>query len=111
MGITAASGQIRLGPLAVRAGLVLLRPPKFSDAKEWSRLRVKDQAYLENWEPTAHGGWLTKNSSMASSAVHDHSRRSLSWADNSRQCDPRRTEFGMAWLLGHRGASKWRGCD
>ncbi|MEU4800840.1 GNAT family protein [Actinosynnema sp. NPDC023587] len=56
---------VRLGPLRVEAGLVALRPPKLFDASTWSRIRLRDQAYLENWEPTAADGWPERNAAMA----------------------------------------------
>ncbi|GGP33746.1 GNAT family N-acetyltransferase [Saccharothrix coeruleofusca] len=55
----------RLGPLRVDAGLVALRPPRLFDASTWSRLRLRDQAHLEDWEPTAVGGWYDRNSAMS----------------------------------------------
>ncbi|MFT7839552.1 GNAT family protein [Saccharothrix sp. BKS2] len=55
----------RLGPLRVAAGLVALRPPKLLDASPWSRIRLRDQAYLEDWEPTAVDGWHERNAVLA----------------------------------------------
>jgi ribosomal-protein-alanine N-acetyltransferase len=55
----------RLGPLRVDAGLVALRPPKLLDASVWSRIRLRDQAYLEDWEPTAVDGWQERNSALS----------------------------------------------
>ncbi|CCH28007.1 GNAT family protein [Actinosynnema sp. NPDC047251] len=55
----------RLGPLRVDAGLVALRPPKLFDATTWSRIRMRDQSYLENWEPTAVDGWPERNAAMS----------------------------------------------
>lgn len=55
----------RLGPLRVDAGLVALRPPKLFDATVWSRIRLRDQAYLEDWEPTAVDGWHERNSALS----------------------------------------------
>ncbi|GAA1334565.1 GNAT family N-acetyltransferase [Saccharothrix algeriensis] len=55
----------RLGPLRVDAGVVALRPPKLFDASAWSRLRLRDQVYLENWEPTAVDGWSERNSALS----------------------------------------------
>lgn len=56
---------VRLGPLAVRAGLVELRPPHFSDASAWSRIRLRDRTHLENWEPTGPGRWEDRNSALS----------------------------------------------
>ncbi|WP_199431215.1 GNAT family N-acetyltransferase [Qaidamihabitans albus] len=51
----------RLGPLEVPAGTVALRPIRLRDAGEWSRIRLRDRAYLEKWEPTAVGPWPERN--------------------------------------------------
>ncbi|GAA3459873.1 GNAT family protein [Saccharothrix longispora] len=55
----------RLGPLRVDAGLVALRPPRLRDASAWSATRLRDQAYLEDWEPTAFDGWHERNAVLA----------------------------------------------
>ncbi|HEV7906683.1 MAG TPA: GNAT family protein [Pseudonocardiaceae bacterium] len=55
----------RLGPLRVAAGTVALRPPKLFDAVQWSHIRIRDRAYLENWEPTAIEGWQERNAALA----------------------------------------------
>lgn len=54
-----------LGPLVVRAGTVVLRPPRLSDGPVWSRIRMRDRAHLENWEPTAPGSWDELNGTFA----------------------------------------------
>jgi ribosomal-protein-alanine N-acetyltransferase len=56
---------MRLGPLAVPAGLVELRPPHLTDGPTWSRLRLRDRQHLENWEPSGVGRWEDRNSSLA----------------------------------------------
>lgn len=55
----------KLGPIAVNAGTVTVRPPKLSDAGAWSRVRLRDRAHLEQWEPTAPGVWADRNGSGA----------------------------------------------
>ncbi|GLY51817.1 GNAT family protein [Lentzea sp. NBRC 102530] len=55
----------RLGPLQVRAGTVELRGPRFFDGSKWSRLRIRDRSYLENWEPTAQEGWDERNAALS----------------------------------------------
>lgn len=42
-----------------------LRPVRLRDAGEWSKLRLRDRAYLERWEPTAPGPWDDRNSMVA----------------------------------------------
>ena len=45
------------GPLRVAAGVVRLRPVRLRDAAQWSRIRLRDQAHLEPWEPVAEVNW------------------------------------------------------
>ncbi|GGS14862.1 MULTISPECIES: GNAT family N-acetyltransferase [Actinokineospora] len=56
---------MRLGPLRVPAGVVELRPPRLSDGGTWSRVRLRDRRYLEEWEPVAPGTWEDRNSPLA----------------------------------------------
>ena len=56
---------VRLGPLQVRAGTVELRGPRLFDGSTWSRLRIRDRAYLEQWEPTAQEGWDERNATLS----------------------------------------------
>jgi len=51
----------RLGPLRVAAGVVAVRPIRLRDAGEWSRIRLRDRAHLEMWEPTGIGPWPERN--------------------------------------------------
>lgn len=46
-----------LGPLQVDAGVVVLRPIRMRDGKDWSRLRISNQNQLLPWEPTGVGSW------------------------------------------------------
>ncbi|GLZ41769.1 GNAT family protein [Actinokineospora sp. NBRC 105648] len=55
----------RLGPLRVPAGVVELRGPRLFDGGAWSRVRLRDQAHLEKWEPTAPGDWAERNATIA----------------------------------------------
>jgi ribosomal-protein-alanine N-acetyltransferase len=45
------------GPLRVAAGVVRLRPVRLRDGAQWSRIRLRDQAHLEPWEPVAEVNW------------------------------------------------------
>ncbi|SFR30118.1 ribosomal-protein-alanine N-acetyltransferase [Lentzea waywayandensis] len=56
---------VRLGPLQVRAGTVELRGPRLFDGSRWSKLRIRDRAYLEQWEPTAQEGWDERNATLS----------------------------------------------
>lgn len=56
---------VRLGPVEVRAGTVTLRGPRLFDGSAWSRLRIRDRAYLEQWEPTALEGWNERNATWS----------------------------------------------
>ncbi|WP_024802220.1 GNAT family N-acetyltransferase [Nocardia sp. BMG51109] len=50
-----------LGPVRVAAGQVTLRPIRLRDATTWSRIRIRDRAHLERWEPTGRGSWDARN--------------------------------------------------
>lgn len=56
---------VRLGPLEVRAGTVELRGPRLFDGSKWSKLRIRDREYLEQWEPTAQEGWNERNATLS----------------------------------------------
>jgi len=49
-------------PAVLTAGPVTLRPPRRSDAREWSRVRIENAAWLAPWEPTSIQGWGERNS-------------------------------------------------
>ncbi|MGH3798049.1 MAG: GNAT family N-acetyltransferase [Pseudonocardiaceae bacterium] len=55
----------RLGPVRVAAGQVGLGPVRLRDGKAWSRLRLRDEAYLRDWEPEAAGTWAERYTPMA----------------------------------------------
>lgn len=55
----------RLGPLRVAAGEIALRPVRLRDASTWSRMRLRDEAYLREWEPEAAGSWSERYTPMA----------------------------------------------
>jgi ribosomal-protein-alanine N-acetyltransferase len=44
----------------VAAGLVRLRPVRLRDGSQWSRIRLRDQAHLEPWEPVADVNWQVR---------------------------------------------------
>lgn len=55
----------RLGPLRVTAGDLVLRPVRLRDAAAWSRLRLRDEAYLRDWEPETGGTWAERYTTTA----------------------------------------------
>lgn len=55
----------RLGPLRVPAGEIALRPVRLRDASPWSRMRLRDEAYLREWEPDGPGSWGERYTPMA----------------------------------------------
>ncbi|WP_235926212.1 GNAT family N-acetyltransferase [Actinokineospora pegani] len=71
-----------LGPVRVPSGQVALRGPRLLDAAAWSRARMRDHAYLENWEPTTPGTWAERNGQFAWpsqwSALRSLARRGMS---------------------------------
>ena len=73
--LTHPGWPIEAGPLRVRAGVVTLRPVRRRDGRQWSALRLDEQAYLEPWEPTVEGHWHENNSSRAWPGLHSQLRR------------------------------------
>lgn len=55
---------VRLGPVRVAAGQVELRPVRLRDGSTWSRLRLRDEAYLRPWEPEGEGSWADRFTTM-----------------------------------------------
>jgi ribosomal-protein-alanine N-acetyltransferase len=49
-------------PATLKAGPVTLRPPRLRDAKAWSEIRLRNQAWLEPWEPSSPYRWSERNS-------------------------------------------------
>jgi ribosomal-protein-alanine N-acetyltransferase len=54
-----------LGPLVVPAGTLRLRPPRLRDGAQWSRTRLRDRDYFENWEPASVGTWEDRHALLA----------------------------------------------
>jgi ribosomal-protein-alanine N-acetyltransferase len=55
----------RPGPIRVAAGELALRPVRWRDGAAWSRLRMRDEAYLRPWEPDAPGTWADRHAQSA----------------------------------------------
>ncbi|MGH3980233.1 MAG: GNAT family N-acetyltransferase [Pseudonocardiaceae bacterium] len=49
------------GPLRVPAGTLLLRPVRWRDATVWSRVRLRNEHYLQQWEPDGPGRWSERH--------------------------------------------------
>ena len=63
-------------PVELSDGPVLLRPYRRRDAKEWSRVRIANEAWLAPWEPTASGPWADLNSTQSFHVLLSDLRRS-----------------------------------
>lgn len=49
-------------PAVLTAGPVTVRPPRRRDAGEWSRVRLANEQWLAQWEPSSTLSWRTRNS-------------------------------------------------
>ncbi|SDJ40570.1 ribosomal-protein-alanine N-acetyltransferase [Frankineae bacterium MT45] len=52
-------------PTTLSAGSVMLRAPRMRDARVWSEIRIRNQEWLEQWEPTSTSPWHARNSPAA----------------------------------------------
>ena len=48
----------------------MLRPPRLRDARTWSEVRLRNEKWLEKWEPTSPMTWRERNSVGAWPALH-----------------------------------------
>ncbi len=60
---------VELGPVPTTRGGVALRPLRRRDRAAWQRLRIRDEALIRPFDPTAQAGWLRQHSSTA---WHEH---------------------------------------
>ncbi|NLU82609.1 GNAT family protein [Rhodococcus sp. HNM0569] len=51
----------RLGPVRVRGGVVTVRAVRLRDGASWSRIRTRDRANLEPWEPSGAAPWNSRH--------------------------------------------------
>jgi ribosomal-protein-alanine N-acetyltransferase len=58
------------------AGTVVLRPPRLRDARVWSEIRLRNETWLQPWEPTSPHSWSERNSVTAWPALHSALRAS-----------------------------------
>ena len=52
-------------PAVLRAGPVLLRPPRVRDGRAWSELRLRNEKWLTPWEPSSAVPWQDRHSPSA----------------------------------------------
>jgi len=52
-------------PAELSAGPVTLRPPRLRDAHVWSEIRLRNEQWLAQWEPTSPFSWAERNASGA----------------------------------------------
>jgi ribosomal-protein-alanine N-acetyltransferase len=57
-------------PATPSVGPVELRPPRLRDARVWSEIRLRNQQWLEPWEPTSPHSWAERNAVSAWPALH-----------------------------------------
>jgi ribosomal-protein-alanine N-acetyltransferase len=62
-------------PAKLTAGAVLLRPPRLRDGRAWSELRLRNERWLETWEPTSSTPWAERGSVSAWPPLHAALRR------------------------------------
>ena len=62
-------------PATLTAGPVLLRPPRLRDGRAWSELRLRNEQWLEPWEPSSPATWAERSSVAAWPALHSALRR------------------------------------
>jgi ribosomal-protein-alanine N-acetyltransferase len=57
-------------PATPSVGPVQLRPPRLRDARVWSEIRLRNEQWLEQWEPSSPHDWHDRNSVSAWPALH-----------------------------------------
>lgn len=62
-------------PATLVAGAVELRPPRLRDGRAWSEIRLRNQRWLEPWEPTSPYPWRDRNSSGSWPQMHSALKR------------------------------------
>jgi ribosomal-protein-alanine N-acetyltransferase len=63
-------------PARPSVGPVELRPPKLRDARMWSEIRLRNEKWLQPWEPTAAQSWAERNSVSAWASLNSALRSS-----------------------------------
>lgn len=62
-------------PATLRAGAVELRPPRLRDARAWSEIRLRNQTWLEPWEPSSPYAWGERNATGSWPQLHSALRK------------------------------------
>ncbi|MEP7179822.1 MAG: GNAT family protein [Pseudonocardiales bacterium] len=52
-------------PAQLAAGSVLLRSPRLRDGRAWSEIRLRNEMWLNGWEPSSPHGWAERNAVSA----------------------------------------------
>ena len=55
---------------------MLLRPPRLRDARAWSEVRLRNEQWLRQWEPTSAHSWAARNSASAWPPLHSALKKS-----------------------------------
>lgn len=62
-------------PAQLSAGPVLLRAPRLRDGRVWSEIRLRNELWLQHWEPTAPQTWIERNSVPSWAPLHSALRK------------------------------------
>ena len=62
-------------PATLSAGPVALRPPRLRDGRAWSELRLRNQSWLEPWEPSSPYAWVDRHTPAAWPQLHSALRK------------------------------------
>ena len=57
-------------PAQPTAGPITLRPPRLRDARAWSEIRLRNERWLQPWEPSSPHGWDERNAVSAWPPLH-----------------------------------------
>ncbi|PZS19840.1 MAG: hypothetical protein DLM57_03060 [Pseudonocardiales bacterium] len=52
-------------PARLSAGAVVLRAPRLRDGRAWSEIRLRNEMWLNKWEPSSPHGWAERNALTA----------------------------------------------
>jgi len=57
-------------PAELSAGPVTLRPPRLRDGRAWSEVRLRNELWLQSWEPSSDHPWADRHATSAWPALH-----------------------------------------